>query len=133
MSVNSYKKQSLKAGWTRVDLLLEIYDRAITAVQGCSNAAAVGDEATYAQQLIAAEKAILAIHSGLQPEENEVAFSVARLLHFAATSIEKQDYDAALKILGDLRSGFAAVADEVNELERKGAIPSIPEDDTYVY
>ena len=108
MSVTAYKKQSLLKGWTRVDLLLQIYDRAITSIEACGFANDNDDLPAYSRHFIDAQKAILAIHSGLKPDEDEVAFNVARLLHFAAIAIEKKEFEDAIKILRELRDGFAA-------------------------
>lgn len=132
MSVGAYKKQSLLGGWTRVDLLLQIYERAIASIEACKAASCNKDDLAYARHLIDSHKAILAIHAGLKPDEDQVAFNIARLLHYVLVSIEKKDFDAAVQVLGKLRDGFTAVADEVNQLEREGKIPAMPEDDTYL-
>lgn len=129
MSVGVYKKQSLLGGWTRADLLLQIYDRAIASVDACAQASQQQDAAVYTNAFLDAQKAILAIHSGLQPDEHDVAFNVARLLHFVLVSLENKDFDSAARVLQQLRNGFAAVANEVNEMEREGVIPAMPEDD----
>jgi len=131
MSVGAYKRNSLQAGWTRIDLLLQIYDRAINAIDASKIANDSHDKVAFSRHYIDAQKAMLAIHSGLKADEDEVAFNVARLLHFALVSIEAKDFESASKTLRDLRAGFAAVADEVNQLEREGKIPAIPADDTY--
>ncbi|MEO1530283.1 MAG: hypothetical protein AAFX06_33240 [Planctomycetota bacterium] len=133
MSVNVYKRQSLQSGWTRVDLLLEIYDRAIAAIQNCEAAEKAGDDVLFGKQSVLAQKALLAIHSGLKPEEDEVAFNIARLLLFAADAVEAKNYGAAVKVLQDLRGGFAAVAEEANQLERDGVIPGFPNETGAVF
>ncbi len=130
-AIGAYQKQSLLAGWTRIDLLLQIYERAITSIDACEIAFKENDESAYVRHFIQAQKAVLAIHAGLKPDEHEVAFNVARLLHFVLVCIEKRDFKAAAKVLRELRDGFAAVADEVNRLEREGMIPPVPGDDTF--
>lgn len=126
-----YKKQSLFGGWTRVEMLLQIYDRAIACLEGCRISLEQDDQAAFAQHLMGAQKAILAIHSGLKPDEHDVAFNIARLLHFVLLRIEKRDFEAACKVLQELRDGFAAVADQVDEMERAGEIPPIPASDAF--
>ena len=125
MSVAAYKKQSLMSGWTRVDLLLYLYDRAITSLQACQEAREADDSMAYSEHFIQMNKMLIAIHAGLKPDD-EVAFNVARLLHFVSQCIEKDDFPTAINILQSLHDGFAAVADEANELETSGKIPSIP-------
>ena len=129
--IGAYQKQSLLAGWTRIDLLLRIYESAITSVDACEIALNENDASAYFRHFVQSQKAVLAIHSGLKPDEHEVAFNVARLLHFVSVCIDKKDFKAAGKVLRELRDGFAAVADEVNQLERAGMIPPVPDDDTF--
>lgn len=130
-ALGSYKKQSLFGGWTRVELLLEIYSRAIRSIEAVKLSMESADAEGYAKHLIDSQKAILAIHSGLKPDEHDVAFNIARLLHFVLVCLEKAQYDDALKILRELHDGFAAVADDVNELERSGEIPPLPTADQF--
>lgn len=132
MSVLAYKKQKVNAGWTRVDLLLYLYDRTILSLEASETAQSEGDVAGHAKHLIHVNKGLTALYGGLKPEADEVAFNVARLLHFVAEAVIKSDYRSAIKVLSSLRNGFAAVADEVNELECKGLIPSIPIEDAYL-
>ena len=132
MSVlGAYKRQSVFGGWTRVEMLLQIYDRAISSIEACQIASLNHDVPAYAKSLIDSQKAILAIHSGLKPDEHDVAYNIARLLHFVLVSIEKKDFDGAVKVLLGLRQGFAAIVDEANQLERDGQIPAIPTDDSF--
>ena len=125
MSVLEYTKQKCNGGWTRVDLLLYLYDRTITSCEACETARNENDDNAYAQHLIDVNKGIMALFVGLKPETDEVAFNVARLLHFVSEAIFRLDFQAASNTLKSLRDGFAAVADEVNELEMSGKIPSI--------
>lgn len=122
---NAYQKQNLSAARSRVETLLWMYDRAIVSLEACDNTR--DKPFSFAEHLLRAEKAILAIHAGLEPDKHEVAFNIARLLHFVSTCIEKQDFQAGIRILSNLREGFAAVAEEVNELERTGKIPPMPQ------
>ncbi|MGB7346358.1 MAG: hypothetical protein WBD20_19220 [Pirellulaceae bacterium] len=131
MSLQQYKKQSFFGGWTRIEMLLQIYDRAIVSIDGCKAALEAENEWSFTNHYIAAQKAILAIHSGLEPEKDVVAFNVARLLHFVVICIQERNLEDANKVLKQLRDGFAAVADDVNQLERDGVIPPIPDRDCY--
>ena len=131
MSVLAYKRQSLTAGWTRVDLLLYLYDRAIASAESCVATADDEDTTQHSIHFLTLNKSILALHAGLKPDEDEVAFNVARLLHFVSQAIVTNDFQTAIRFLQNLRDGFAAVADEANQMERDGRIPPIPLDDTY--
>lgn len=124
-SASGYLTHTWMNGATRVELLLWVYDRAITSLQACSEAREAGDSAQYNKYLMDAYKAILVIQSGLQAEHNEVAFNVARLLHFTLSQLQEQDIETAISILSRLRDGFASIAEEANQLEMKGEIPAM--------
>ncbi|MEO1616793.1 MAG: flagellar protein FliS [Planctomycetota bacterium] len=129
--MKAYQRKNIHVGWTRVDLLLMLYEKAIDAIDACEIAKQTGDQALYIKHEMTARKVFLAIHSGLKPEENEVAFNIARLLHFVLLSFDEQRYDDCKRILGQVRDGFASVAEEANELEQRGAIPPLAEKDTF--
>ena len=129
--LKTYQRTSIKSGWTRADLLVMLYDRALNAIESCEIASEAGNELAFRKHELTARKTFLAIHSGLKPEENEVAFNIARLLEFVLFSFDQNQYEPCKKVLGDLRQGFAQVAEEANELERQGEIPPMPERDNF--
>ncbi|MCS7469493.1 flagellar protein FliS [Stieleria sp. ICT_E10.1] len=129
--LKTYQRTSIKRGWTRVDLLLMLYDRAIGEIESCEIAAAAGDRTLYCKHELALRKTIMTIHAGLKPDEDEVAFNIARLLHFVMVQFDDKDYATGKKILGQIRDGFAQIADQANEMERQGTIPALPETDTF--
>ena len=131
--VSAYNKQSLFGGWTRVEMLLQLYDRAIMALEGAEMALKMDNQDSYVKYYIESHKVLLAIHSGLKPNEYEVAYNVARLLHFVSICIGEKNFKDAIKILGELRIGFAAIAHDANELEKCGEIPTMEaHDDLYM-
>lgn len=131
MSLSTYSKNQVIGGLSRVDLLLEIYERAIMALEGCSTSAAANDTTTFCQQFVKAQKAIAAIHAGLKPEQDEVAFNVARILHFVLAEMSAKNFNSAIKLLSNLRDGFAAISEEANQLERDQVIPPLPSHENY--
>ena len=130
-TVGSYKRQSLFGGWTRVELLLQLYERAIESVVNTKAAEEINDPAAYSRFFVDAQKTILAIHSGLKPDEYDVAFNIARLLHFVLTCLEKKSFDDAIKILTEMKSGFESIRDEANQMEAEGKIPPLESSDVY--
>lgn len=129
--VGAYKKQNVFYAWTRVDMLIALYERAITTISETNKAMVSGDNEAYAKNFLDAQKTILAIHSGLKPDEHEVAFNVARLLHFCLQCMVNQKFEDALKVLTELHSGFQAIEEEANALEAEGKIPPMPKSDTF--
>lgn len=121
--LGAYKKQDVFGGWTRIDLLLQLYDRAVEKVSDAKAAFEAEDTDAYVQSFVDSQKTILAIHSGLKADEHDVAFNVARLLHFVLQSLAEKKFDDAIKVLSELRDGFNAIETEANELENTGKIP----------
>lgn len=126
MTDNPYKQMSnLMTGWTRIDMLLAIYDRGITAIRGADEAKNENDPHRQARHTLEAQKCILALHGGLNPDESEVALNVARLLNFVLLCLEQQRFSDAVQILEQLRSGFEAIHDDAVKMEREGKIPPL--------
>ena len=130
-SLKAYQRTSIRAGWTRVDMLIMLYDRAINAIESCEIAHEVGDRAAFLRHELNTRKTIMAVHAGLKPDEDEVAYNIARLLHFVMVSFDQKDFATCRKVLQQIRDGFAQIADQANELERQGVIPRLPETDTF--
>ena len=122
---NQYQRQSMFGGWTRIDMLLAIYDQAIKSLEKVQEAVANHQAQDYFKHLMASQKAILAIHAGLRPDEDDIAFNIARLLHFVLQCIESDNFADAIKILRNLRNGFTNIQEEASRLEHQGVIPPI--------
>lgn len=125
MKKNHYKVDNMLGGWTRIDLLLAIYDKAIAALNGCHHAMEKDDQATYANEFIQAQKCVLAIHGGLKPDQHEVAYNIARLLNFVLLQMEQKNFMDGVRILEKMREGFAEIYDEAIALEKANVIPSM--------
>lgn len=127
MSVNHYKSiQSMS--WTRADMLLLIYDRALQAISGGIQALQSGDTAPLARHRLDAHKALLMLADGLDLSQGEVPQNVLRLAVFAidqTSGTETDAWIAARGVLQTLRDAFAQVRDDVNQLEASGRIPAL--------
>lgn len=130
--VNNYKQQDAYGGWTRIEMLLSIYDLAIDSLTEAHRLSDCEDQQDeFAYHFIKAQKAILAIHAGLKPDEHEVAYNIARLLHFVLTCLEGRKFADAIQVLQNLRDGFQAIQSEANQLEHNGEIPPVESADPY--
>ena len=129
--LGAYKRQSLSGGRTRVETLVQLYDRGISCIYGCKLAEEANDPQAYTNSLLTLHKVILALHSGLKPEEDDVAFNVARILHYVIGLTQDKNWEAAVEMLTQLRNAFSEVTDEANQLERDGVIPPMPLADSY--
>lgn len=120
----SYSVQNQMSGWTRVDMLIAIYDRTIVAVKVMAEAENSNSK-SFLENYLDVQKCLLTIHAGLKPDDDETAFNVARLIHFVSVLLEKRDYDNAVRILETLRNGFEAVREDATRLELEGKIPPL--------
>ena len=128
---NDQTLENMIKGWTRIDMLLALYDRAITAVRLASRAQAANNQPLMQQQVFESHKLILALHSGLEIDESEIAQNVARLLSFIVLRIEQQHFDEAAHFLEKLHSSFSSIREEAASLESIGEISPLQELNVY--
>ena len=126
-----YQQKSLSGDWTRADVILMLYNRAIESIESCEIACEVGDNAAFFKHEIATRKTLIAIHAGLKPDECEIAHNIARLLHFVLASFDQKDFASSKAILGTIRDGFSQIADQANEMEQSGVIQPMPRTDSF--
>ncbi len=122
-----YKEQALYS-WTRIDMLLVVYEQTISSLQdGISRL-----EANEAHQLPAirlrAMKCLVTIVDGLNLDLGETPRHIMRLCLYVLDQIEKNDAESwrsAEKIMQTLHDGFAAIQNEAREAEHRGQIPAL--------
>ena len=112
-------------GWTRVDMLIALYDRTISAIELAQQAKDQGDNAQMATQLIQVNRFILALHSGLDIDNSELAGNIARLLNFVAYRLEQKNFGEAIRFLTKLQATFEEIREEATKLEKDGKIPPL--------
>ncbi len=123
-----YSVENMVSGWTRIDMLLALYDRAIASIRFAQAASMGADHATLARQTFEANKYLLALHSGLNTECDPVASDVARLLNFVMLRLEERNFDESVYFLEKLRSSFDQIREEATALEKSGKIPPLNTD-----
>ncbi len=121
----NYSPENQVNGWTRIDMLLALYDRAISSIRSAQQAEAANDDQLLATNTVETNKYILALHSGLNVEKDPVAENVARLLNFVMQRFTEKKYDESIHFLEKLRSTFAQIREEATELEKAGKIPPL--------
>ncbi|MFT5301329.1 MAG: flagellar protein FliS [Mariniblastus sp.] len=121
----AYSIESTVNGWTRIDMLLALYDRAIEAIKNTKIGHEIDDQTLYSTSLLDANKYIFGLHSGLNIEKDPVAENVARLLSFVMLRLEEKQYDESVHFLEKLRDSFNQIRDEATELEKAGKIPPL--------
>jgi len=126
--MNAYQNYSVETmvnGWTRIDMLLALYDQAISTIRGAQRAKHSNNSELFTNRLIEANKYILALHSGLDTEGNQVAIDIARLLNFVMLRLGEQNFDEAIYFLEKLQTTFEQIREEATNLEKTGQIPPL--------
>lgn len=124
-STNEQALETMINGWTRIDMLLALYQRSIDSVQAAKDAKQSENDSTMRVYILEAQKTILALHSGLKADEDAIAQNIARLLNFVLLRIEEQQFDEASRFLEQLHESFSSIRETAVELEAAGVIPPI--------
>ncbi|MEO2033131.1 MAG: hypothetical protein ABGZ35_13700 [Planctomycetaceae bacterium] len=129
MNPHQQYRRNSSFGWTRIDMLIHIYNHAINSLQGGAELLEAG---ASPEQLIAArmdaQKKILLISDGLAVEQGGSAVQVMRLCVFALDQIRTdsaQSWQSAARVLSTVREGFVEVQDTVRAAEQAGEIPPL--------
>lgn len=120
-----YRKANPLDGMSRIDMLVALYDRALSHLDQIGPAGETGDDAARALHLFKAQKVIAGLHAGLADGDNPLAGNLARLFEFCQHQIASGKPVQARRTLAMLREAYAAIRDEGNQLESAGAIPPL--------
>jgi flagellar biosynthetic protein FliS len=127
----AYRRNDEPAGWTRIDMLLALYDGALTRLDRAEAALKAGEAGTAAGFLSRAQLIISSLASDVRPDVNpEAGANMLRLYEYAVNELRRATVESVgnvRKVLRTLRAGFEAVRAEANELERTGRLPAAAE------
>ena len=116
------------SGWTRIDLLLALYDGALERLDKAEVALRDGNVSDALPLLTRVQLIVSAMASGVRPDVNEeMATNMLRLYEYVSHELSQPRVEGivnARKILRTLREGFEAIRDEANDLERSGRLPT---------
>ena len=121
----NYSLENQLSGWTRIDMLLALYERAISEITAAKEAKLAGEYGRMAKSLIAVNRLMLALHGGLNIDEYPLAINIARLLNYVVFRLEEHNFDEAIHFLVKTKSAYESIRDEAAALEQKGAIPAL--------
>jgi len=127
-SVQDAYRRSTATQWTRVDLLVALYAAAQRALDACVAALEQGDMEEWRSGALRAQKLLLALLEGIEPEADGSSGNIRRLLVFCHGCLVQPSLDAcrdAGRIIGTLHSAFATIQDEARLLEQRGQIPPL--------
>jgi flagellin-specific chaperone FliS len=116
------------ASWTRMDLLLALYDKALERLDRAEASLAAGDEHPAVQQLLKVQFTVTELSAGVNLDVNpELGANLLRLYEYVAHELKAPRAEGvrnARKILKTLREGFEGVREEGNAIERRGMVPA---------
>jgi flagellar secretion chaperone FliS len=112
--------------WTRIDMLLALYDGAIGRLESAAMALRLNDVAKAAPLLERSLAIVAELAAGLDFRHGELPVNLLRLYEFAVHCIATRTVgkvEDALGVLRELREGMLGIRDEAVRLEREGVIP----------
>ncbi len=121
-------KSSQSLAWTRVDMLLLIYDQAVSSLNEGALLLEQNRQSELLPVSLKAQRTLLMIAEGLKLDQGEVPTQVLRLCVFALDQVRTQSPDAwrsAAKVMTTLREGFQSIQDEARTAEYEGRIPAL--------
>ncbi len=114
--------------WTRIDMLVLIYDQAVAALTEGAKLLEQNRAAELPPVNLKAMRVLLAIADGLNIDKGDLPVQVLRLVVFAMDQIKTQNaasWRSALSVMETLREGFVEIQDEARKDEYEGRIPSL--------
>lgn len=114
--------------WTRVDMLILVYDQAVSALSEGARLLEQNRKAELPAVKLRAMKTLLAIAEGLNLQKGELPIQVLRLVVFALDQIRIESADAwrsAESVISTLRAGFLEIQEEARRDEYEGRIPAL--------
>lgn len=127
-SIQDAYRRSTATQWTRVDLLVALYSATQAALDSSAASLEQGDNTEAQTSLLRAQKLLLALIEGIEPEADGSTGNIRRLLIFCQGCLVRPTAASckdASRIVGTLHSAFAAIQDEARLLEQRGQIPPL--------
>jgi flagellar secretion chaperone FliS len=113
---------------TRIDVILGLYDQALTKINQAEDALARHDQALATTLMNQAQLAVSGLVCGMEGHADDQSLNFLRLYEFVVHHLSQatpQSAQAARQVLQTLREAFEAIRPEALRLEREGAIPSL--------
>ena len=129
MNPHQHYRRSSSFGWTRIDMLIHVYNHAINSLRkGADVLAREGSPADVVEARIDAQRKVLLITDGLALDHGEVPVRILQLCVFILDQLQSDSVEAwknAAKLLETVREGFLGVQDAARKAEQAGEIPAL--------
>lgn len=123
----AYQQQSPPC-WTRIDMLLALFDGGIQRCEEAIAALERSDDRAARNLRNKARLIVCGLASGVIADDDPVTTNILRLYEYALHALGQggiDDVRSVRKVLGILREGFQKIRPEAVALERQGVIPPI--------
>lgn len=123
----TYRSQRA-ASWTRVDMVLALYDEAISRIGQALEALDRSEPVVSRQHCLRILQVIACLRSGVDADAGSLPQDILRLYNFidrCITGGTREDLEVARKIITPIRDSFQEIRDNVAELEQIGEIPPL--------
>lgn len=128
-ALHAYRPGDTAAGWSRIDLLLSLFDAALDRLDRIELLRSDGDLAAIPTHLTRVQYIIGHLVAGVRVDINkEQGINMLRLYEYCLHELRRPDGAGAAnarRILATLRDGFDAIREEARTLERSGQVPSV--------
>ncbi len=121
-------KSTQSLAWTRIDMLLLIYDQAVTALTAGTRLLEQNRVAELPPVSLKAMRSLLMIADGLNLNHGELPAQVMRLVVFSLDQIKTQSpaaWQSAADVIRKLREGFQEIQEQARKEEYEGRIPAL--------
>lgn len=135
MTPHQAYRRNAQSGWTRIEMLLAIYDAAILAldngIETLQQEEPAGAERSHPVLRLRASQLCLLLASGVDANGSEISAHIRALCIYCMDQIAVSDPAAwmnARRVLATLREGFQGIREQGIQLEAEGVIAQLPQE-----
>lgn len=126
-SLAAYQK-SKSTGWSRVDMLLALYDATIKSLKSAVQNLEAGQADAAQRDIFFTQRCVTELMAGLDMRQGELPVRMLQLFSFIMERLiaaHPADLQASVNILTTLRDAFAEVREDALAMEAEGRIPPV--------
>ena len=124
---SAYRQQHAHS-WTRVDMLIALYEAGLRHVDSLIEADAANDADAVANYRTKATRIVLQLMAGLDPSHGELPQRVEQLCEFMQYALltgQSDDFRTVRQTMATLKSAFDEIREQAVQEEEDGLIPPI--------
>jgi flagellin-specific chaperone FliS len=119
---DAYKMQNASR-WTRIEMLLELFDTTLLTLERARSAEERGEEQIVTRELIAAQRLVAGLIAAINPESGELSAQLGPMYLFIVERIGARDIAPAVRVLSTLRDAFEGIRPQAIAMELTAGFP----------